>query len=116
MMPPMVLEQVQSSRSGQTTSLHHQYEMATLAQSDLCGFTKLASTRKPTEVVKFISELFGMFDKLTDQFGVYKVETVGDAYIGGQAEYPLTERNSPSTVIQFGIAMISEVIGWSKRL
>jgi len=119
MMPPMVLEEVQNSlkdNAGSGGFTHHQYELATIAQSDLCGFTKIAASLKPTEVVKFISELFGRFDQLTDKFGVYKVETVGDAYIGGQAEYPLTEENSPTKVIQFGIAMISEVITWSKRL
>merc|ERR1719271_1810989 len=107
MMPPMVLEQVQASLGSGASSVYHQYEMATIAQSDLCGFTKIASNLKPTEVVQFISELFGLFDQLTDKFGVYKVETVGDAYIGAQAEHPLTAENSPSSVIQFGIAMIT---------
>lgn len=119
MMPPMVLEEVQSSLTdtpGGSGFTHHQYELATIAQSDLCGFTKIAASLQPSEVVKFISELFGAFDKLTDKFGIYKVETVGDAYIGGQAEYPLTAQNSPTSVIQFGIAMITEVLMWSKRL
>jgi class 3 adenylate cyclase len=115
MMPPMVLEQVQGNLDGSSTGVHHAYELATIAQSDLCGFTKIASNLEPNEVVKFISELFGMFDNLTDQFEVYKVETVGDAYIGGQAEHPLTAKNSPSSVIHFGIAMIQEVNKWSKQ-
>jgi len=114
MMPPMVLDEVQKMPPG--TLAHHQYDNATIAQSDLCGFTKIAAGLKPTEVVKFISDLFGLFDKLTDDFGVYKVETVGDAYIGGQAEAPLTVINSPSAVVQFGIAMVHEVTRWSKRL
>jgi class 3 adenylate cyclase len=114
MMPPMVLEQVQEA-TDPNTSVTHQYECATIVQSDLCGFTKIASGLKPTEVVKFITEIFGLFDDLTNEFGVYKIETVGDAYIGGQAEHPLTEKNSPSSVILFGIAMISQVINWSKR-
>lgn len=119
MMPPMVLAEVQDSlkdNAGSSDFTHHQYELATIAQSDLCGFTKIAAGLKPTEVVRFISDLFGKFDTLTDKHGVYKVETVGDAYIGGQAEFPLTEDNSPTQVIQFGIAMISEVNAWSKRV
>ena len=31
-------------------------------------------------------ELFGLYDDLADEYGIYKVETVGDAYIAGQAE------------------------------
>jgi class 3 adenylate cyclase len=114
MMPPLVLEQIRNSPSGWRA--HHTYEHATLAQADLCGFTKLASTRTPVEVVQFIGELFGAFDLLTDKHDIYKVETVGDAYIAGQAEEPLTLVNSPTSVIEFGIAMINEVGEWSKRL
>jgi len=114
MMPPLVLKEVKQSTSSALP--HHSYEMATVAQSDLCGFTKLASKRAPQEVVKFITEIFGCFDRLTDKYGVYKVETVGDAYIGAQAEYPLTVKNSPSSVIQFGISMVFEVQAWSKRI
>lgn len=77
----------------------HRYNRAIIAQSDLCGFTQLASTRAPEEVVQFISELFGLFDDLTDKREIYKVETVGDAYIAGQAENPLTLRNSPLSVV-----------------
>eukprot|EP00931_Biecheleriopsis_adriatica_P005467 TRINITY_DN106988_c0_g1_i1.p1 TRINITY_DN106988_c0_g1~~TRINITY_DN106988_c0_g1_i1.p1 ORF type:complete len:1197 (-),score=246.02 TRINITY_DN106988_c0_g1_i1:9-3548(-) len=87
---------------------------ATIAQSDLCGFTKLASTRQPQEVVKFIGELFGRFDRLTDKHEIYKVETVGDAYIAGQAEPPLTSRNSPLCVVRFGLDMVRATSEWSR--
>eukprot|EP00913_Durusdinium_trenchii_P016088 g15122.t1 len=100
----------------------HKYQKATIAQSDLCGFTKLASDLNPTDVVKFIgdarrtegvAELFGKFDVLTDKHQVYKVETVGDAYIAGQADQPLTRRNHPTSVVLFGLEMVSEVHSWS---
>merc|ERR1712086_731898 len=60
-----------------------------------------ASAKEPKEVVEFISDLFGMFDELTDKHSVYKVETVGDAYIAGQAVFPLTLVNKPASVICF---------------
>merc|ERR1719204_2554774 len=93
LMPPLVVREVLSMSIGMTDR-HHQFECATIAQSDLCGFTQLASTREPEEVFVFINEIFGMFDDLTDQYGIYKVETVGDAYIAGQAEPPLSATNS----------------------
>ena len=48
--------------------------VVTVAQSDLVGFTKLASQRNPKQVVEIISDLFGHFDAVADEFGVYKVE------------------------------------------
>jgi len=95
-----------------TNSFRH----ATLAQSDLCGFTNLASTKSPTQVVQFMSDLFGAFDKLVDIHKVYKVETVGDAYIAGVAERPLTPENSPVSVIVFALDMVRVVDEWAKGL
>jgi len=94
----------------------HHYKSVTVQQSDLCGFTKLAATRTPREVVDFISELFGMFDELTDKFGVYKVETIGDAYIAGQGDQPLTYEHNPVNVIRFGLDSVEAVNKWSARL
>jgi class 3 adenylate cyclase len=113
MMPPAVLAEIHNSPAGTLPS--HQYEAATIAQSDLCGFTALASTRTPAEVVEFISELFGLFDDLSNDHGIYKVETVGDAYIAGQAEMPLTTVNSPTSVIRFAIGMVIKVISWAEK-
>merc|ERR1712217_112737 len=51
-----------------------------------------------------------------DKYGMYKVETVGDAYIAGQAEPPLTDRNSPVDVILFGLEMIKATHEWSRNM
>merc|ERR1719491_1084565 len=84
-----------------------------ICQSDLVGFTRLASTRGPTEVMSWLSDLFGTFDDLSDMRGVWKVETVGDAYIAGMAEKPLTFNNSPIAVVLFGEDMVRAVKAWS---
>jgi len=111
LMPPLVLKDLQ----GPDLVTSHKYRHATVVQSDLCGFTKLASTVSPKQVVKFMSELFGDFDQLTDKHQVYKVETIGDAYIAGVAESPLTAENSPINVVLFGLAMVQSVAEWAKK-
>jgi len=114
LLPPLVVEEICKLPANAAPS--HQYRHATIAQSDLRGFTKLASTKEPTEVVQFMTELFGSFDVLTDKHGVYKVETVGDAYIAGMAEKPLTPTNSPVAVVLFGLDMVRAVEKWAKDL
>jgi len=111
LLPPLVVEDMRSKPEGLLPS--HFYESATIAQSDLVGFTALASSRTPQEVVQFISEIFNMFDALTDKYDIYKVETVGDAYIAGQAERPLTATHKPLNVLLFAAEMVNATRAWA---
>lgn len=112
LMPPLVVKGL--NLKDPVTS--HPYRHATIAQSDLCGFTALSATKSPEEVVGFMGDLFGKFDELTDKHGVYKVETIGDAYIAGMAEQPLTPENSPVHVIWFALDMVRACDKWALNL
>eukprot|EP00929_Paragymnodinium_shiwhaense_P071605 TRINITY_DN36385_c5_g1_i1.p1 TRINITY_DN36385_c5_g1~~TRINITY_DN36385_c5_g1_i1.p1 ORF type:complete len:1519 (-),score=397.12 TRINITY_DN36385_c5_g1_i1:137-4693(-) len=115
LLPPMVMEELKCLPPGAPPPSHY-YRAATIAQSDMCGFTQLAATRQPHEVVAFMGDLFGRFDDLCDDFGIYKIETIGDAYIAGQAEHTLTRQNSTISVIRFGLAMIDAVGDWARGM
>merc|ERR1719379_2197219 len=58
--------------------------------SDICGFTAFSSSRKPSEVVELVTQLFATFDHMTDQLDLFKVCTIGDAYIA--VNMPTLER------------------------
>mmetsp|Transcript_9703 Transcript_9703/g.14565 ORF Transcript_9703/g.14565 Transcript_9703/m.14565 type:complete len:812 (-) Transcript_9703:51-2486(-) len=57
------------------------YEMVTIFFSDIVGFTTLAGELAPIEVMSMLNQLYTEFDKLVEKHDVYKVETIGDAYM-----------------------------------
>jgi class 3 adenylate cyclase len=53
----------------------------TVLFSDLVGFTKLARSLSPKELVAMLNDLVSAFDEAASQHGVEKIKTIGDGYM-----------------------------------
>ncbi|KXZ53141.1 hypothetical protein GPECTOR_7g1032 [Gonium pectorale] len=56
------------------------HDEVTLLFADIAGFTPMCKQLEPRVVMAFLNDLFTRFDSRLDEFGVYKVETIGDCY------------------------------------
>lgn len=58
------------------------HELVTIFFSDIVKFTNISATLSPLKVSHMLDRLYMAFDTLAETFGVFKIETIGDAWMG----------------------------------
>uniref|UniRef100_A0A671UFR5 guanylate cyclase n=1 Tax=Sparus aurata TaxID=8175 RepID=A0A671UFR5_SPAAU len=81
MLPRHIANQLKDGKSVEAGD----FEVCTILFSDVVTFTNICAACEPIDIVHMLNSMYSKFDRLTNIHDIYKVETIGDAYmvVGG---------------------------------
>ncbi|XP_036933391.1 guanylate cyclase soluble subunit beta-2-like isoform X2 [Acanthopagrus latus] len=101
MLPKHVANQLKEGKAVEAG----EFKECTILFSDVVTFTNICSLCEPIQIVLMLNSMYLRFDRLTTVHNVYKVETIGDAYmvVGG---VPIPVSSHAERVANFALGMI----------
>ncbi|MEE6500658.1 hypothetical protein FKM82_003870 [Ascaphus truei] len=101
MLPKHVANQLKEGKKVQAG----EFKECTILFSDVVSFTNICAQCEPIQIVFMLNAMYLRFDRLTTVHDVYKVETIGDAYmvVGG---VPVPVSTHAERVANFALGMI----------
>jgi class 3 adenylate cyclase/sensor domain CHASE-containing protein len=90
-------------------TIANSFAEVTILFADIVGFTEISAQITPDQLVSLLNSIFSEFDLLTDQLGLEKIKTIGDAYmvVGG---LPLPRADHAEAIADFALEM-QKIIG-----
>ncbi len=86
-----------------------QFSSCTILFSDIVGYTTISSAFAPKDVMRMLDRCYTAFDQLTRRHGLFKVETIGDAYMV-VGNVPYEQSDHAARVCRMALDMV-EVAG-----
>ncbi len=85
------------------------YEEATVYFSDIKGFTALTAKSSTSEIILLLNKLYTIFDAKVDLYDVYKVETIGDAYMIASGLPQRNEQRHSAQIATLALEILKEM-------
>ncbi|XP_050922081.1 LOW QUALITY PROTEIN: guanylate cyclase soluble subunit beta-2-like [Lates calcarifer] len=100
MLPRHIANQLKDGKSVKAG----EFDVCTILFSDVVTFTNICAACEPIDIVHMLNSMYSKFDRLTNVHDVYKVETIGDAYmvVGG---VPVPTETHAHRVANFALGM-----------
>ncbi|CAH1794616.1 unnamed protein product [Owenia fusiformis] len=105
MLPKSVADQLKKRKP----VVPEQYECVTIYFSDIVGFTSMSAQSTPLQVIDILNDLYTTFDSIIENYDVYKVETIGDAYMVVSGCPTRNGNNHAGEIASMSIALLSAI-------
>ncbi|MFB2934101.1 PAS domain S-box protein [Aerosakkonemataceae cyanobacterium BLCC-F154] len=90
------------------------FKEATVLFADIVGFTELSANIPPVELIEMLNEIFSTFDELTEEHGLEKIKTIGDAYmvVGG---LPIPRQDHAHAIAEMALDMKTQIDRFNRQ-
>jgi class 3 adenylate cyclase len=95
------------------TRIAEQFDSAAVLFADIVGFTELASTVPPQDLVDILDEVFSEFDAIAARYGVEKIKTIGDGYMV-VAGVPKPSDNNHEAIAHVALEMLDAITRFNR--
>eukprot|EP00927_Polykrikos_kofoidii_P000954 TRINITY_DN10355_c0_g1_i1.p1 TRINITY_DN10355_c0_g1~~TRINITY_DN10355_c0_g1_i1.p1 ORF type:complete len:962 (-),score=126.94 TRINITY_DN10355_c0_g1_i1:6-2705(-) len=111
LLPPHVVELVNAGMS--PIAEHH--SDVTIIFTDIKGYTAYASKLKPSELIEFLNQMYSAFDEIIVNWGLHKVEIIGDAYVIA-AGCPVPRPEDQATADEYAMRAVEVALAMQRTM
>ncbi|XP_043270278.1 soluble guanylate cyclase 88E isoform X2 [Venturia canescens] len=112
MIPKQVADRLRNGESPIDTC--EMFDSVSILFSDVVTFTEICSRICPMDVVSMLNAMYSLFDTLTERNHVYKVETIGDAYMVVSGA-PIKKTDHADRVCDMALDMVEAITNLKDR-
>lgn len=103
----------QDLKEDRNKRIAEKFDCVSVLFADLVGFTKIASSVDPNDLVLSLNDLFSRFDDRVVEMGIEKIKTIGDCYMAISGIRDDSE-NHALKIIEFARGLLQDVKEFNK--
>ena len=106
MLPKNVIEELKHGNKVEPEN----FECVTVHYSNIIGFMTIAKNIQPIQIVELLNDLYSLFDTILANYDIYKVETMGNAYIVSSGVPTLNDNRHAGEIATASLDMMSAIM------